>query len=207
MRAVRFITGILAKFIAACGWPVQAVERRMPDHLLCFAYGSNMLNRRIQAADRAPSAQAQGTGFVVAHRLTFDKVSTEKKSERQSGKCDMEATGLPADRTYGVLFSIRKTEEAALDKAEGVGKGYERRPVTVTTDGGDVAAIAYIATKKNPGVRPYDWYHAFVLAGAIEHQLPADYLAWLGTIETQRDPGEARRASNAAPLAGTGVSI
>jgi cation transport regulator ChaC len=203
----RPISGRDLILIGACGWPVQAVERLMPDHFLCFAYGSNMLNRRIQAADRAPSAQSQGTGFVAAHRLTFDKVSTEKKSGRQSGKCDMEATGQPADLTYGVVFSIPKTEEAALDKAEGVGKGYEKRPVTVTTDGGEVAAIAYIATKTNPGVRPYDWYHAFVLAGAIEHGLPPDYVAWLRTIETQRDPDEARRASNAGLLEGTGVSI
>ena len=206
MRAIKFIAGIVAKLLAACGWPVQTVERRMPDHFLCFAYGSNMLNRHIQATNRAPSAQAQGTGFVVAHRLTFDKVSTEK-SGRRSGKCDMEATGQPADRTHGVLFSIPKTEEATLDKAEGVGKGYEKRPVTVTTDGGDVTAVAYIATKKNPGVLPYDWYHAFVLAGAIEHGLPPDHIAWLRTIETQRDPDETRRARNATRLEGTGVSI
>jgi hypothetical protein len=30
---------------------------------------------------------------------------------RNSGKCDMEATGNPTDRVYGVLFSIAMNEE------------------------------------------------------------------------------------------------
>jgi len=74
---------------------------------LYFAYGSNMLTRRLQ--NRTLSAKAVGIGYVEGHRLTFDKVSTDG-----SGKADIEATGNATDRVYGVLFSIDASEESAL---------------------------------------------------------------------------------------------
>ena len=80
-----------------------------------FAYGSNMLTRRLKATDRAPSATLLGIGYVEGRRLTFDKVSKDG-----SGKCDAESTGENTDRVYGVIFEIASTEKAALDKAEGL---------------------------------------------------------------------------------------
>ena len=67
--------------------------------ILYFAYGSNMLSRRLRAPNRTPSAVAVGTGFVSGRRLTFDKVSTDG-----SAKCDIEVTTNPNDWAYGVLF-------------------------------------------------------------------------------------------------------
>ena len=55
----------------------------MPDTFLYFAYGSNMLTRRLTAPARAPLALATGTVFAEGRRLTFDKVSTDG-----SGKYD-----------------------------------------------------------------------------------------------------------------------
>src|SRR5574337_264602 len=86
---------------------------------LYFAYGANMLTRRLQAVDRAPSAVAIDTGFVQGRRFSFGKVSRDK-----SGKCDLEATGNLKDRAYGVLFKINAKEKPRLDDAEGVGAGY-----------------------------------------------------------------------------------
>lgn len=36
----------------------------MPDTFLYFAYGSNMLTKRLRAKDRAPSARAEGCCLV-----------------------------------------------------------------------------------------------------------------------------------------------
>ena len=66
---------------------------------LYFAYGANMLFRRLHASDRAPSAVAIDIGFVRGRRFSFGKVSRDG-----SGKCDLEATGNLKDRAYGVLF-------------------------------------------------------------------------------------------------------
>jgi gamma-glutamylcyclotransferase len=119
----------------------------MPDTFLYFAYGSNMFARRLAA--RTPSAVRIKTAFVAGRRLTFDKVSTDG-----SGKCDIEATGNPADRIYGVLFRIDTAEERALDEAEGLGHGYRKDELTVLTSEGTVTAMAYIATVKDPKRRP-----------------------------------------------------
>jgi gamma-glutamylcyclotransferase len=109
--------------------------------ILYFAYGSNMLSRRLRA--RVPSAMPIAKGFVSEHRLTFDKVSIDG-----SGKCDTEKTGVPKDRVYGVVYKIDGTDKPALDRAEGLGNGYAEKCVEVVTDGGTVLAKAYYATRK-----------------------------------------------------------
>jgi gamma-glutamylcyclotransferase len=167
----------------------------MPGTFLYFAYGSNMFARRLAA--RTPSAVRITTAFVEGHRLAFDKVSTDG-----SGKCDIEATGNSADRVYGVIFRIAAAEERALDEAEGVGHGYRKDEITVATLEGTLAAMAYIATKKDPKRRPYDWYKAFVVQGAAENELPADYIELIRVVPSQTDRDAARRARNEALLAG-----
>ena len=160
-----------------------------------FAYGSNMLTRRLTAADRAPSAKPVGIGYVEGRRLTFDKVSQDG-----SGKCDAEATGKKTDRVYGVIFEIALTDKAALGRAEGLGKGYTEERVEVIASTGKVHLETYIATKKEPVLRPYHWYKAITVAGAVEHGLPKDYVEWLRTFESLEDPNVQRRAKNEALL-------
>lgn len=163
-----------------------------------FAYGSNMLSRRLRASKRAPSAVTIDIGFVQGRRLTFDKVSQDG-----SGKCDIEFTKNPNDRAYGVLFKISSTEKPNLDEVEGLGKGYEEQKICVITKNGESVAVTYVATTKEPALRPYHWYKALVVAGAKEHGLPNDYVEWLRTFESQADPNTKRRAENEALLFGS----
>jgi cation transport regulator ChaC len=167
----------------------------MPGTFLYFAYGSNMFARRLAA--RTPSAVRITTALVDGRRLTFDKVSTDG-----SGKCDIEATGNPADRIYGVVFRIATAELRALDEAEGLGHGYRKDEIMVVTSEGTLAAMAYIATEKDPKRRPYDWYQGFVVQGATENALPAAYSELIRAVPSQTDPDTARRARNEALLAG-----
>jgi gamma-glutamylcyclotransferase len=164
----------------------------MPDTFLYFAYGSNMLSRRLIA--RTPSAVAVGTGFVEATRLVFDKVSRDG-----SGKADIEVSPDLEDRVYGVLFRISIDEEGALDRAEG--SGYRRGLFQVFMADETVAAHSYVATEKEPTRRPYHWYKELVVAGAVEHDLPSRYLEWLRNVSSQPDPNPARCAENQAMLA------
>ena len=100
-----------------------------PDFLY-FAFGSNMSSRRLTAPGRAPSATRVTVGYVPGRRLTFDKFSTRDRS----GKCDCEATGVPADRVYGVVYRIDMSERAALDEAEGLHRGYRDEILTVIAE-------------------------------------------------------------------------
>lgn len=158
-----------------------------------FAYGSNMLTRRLTTVDRAPSAVPVDIGYAEGRRLTFDKVSTDS-----SGKCDAEATGKSSDRVYGVIFAITLSDRSALDRAEGLGIGYDAARIDVVTAVGTVVALTYFAKKKDPTLLPYRWYKALTVAGAVEHGLPRNYVEWLRAVESNEDPDRERRAKNEA---------
>jgi cation transport regulator ChaC len=171
------------------------VEQNDTDRFLYFGYGSNMLTRRLADPRRAPTARAVGIGYVEKHKLTFDKIS--RGTELNSGKCDMEATGNEGERVYGVLFSISTKDEAALDREEGLDRGYRKdRRVKVITADGEKTAVAYIATEKDPALLPYHWYRDFVIEGALEHGLPDEYVTWLRAFRSQPDPDRGRREEN-----------
>jgi gamma-glutamylcyclotransferase (GGCT)/AIG2-like uncharacterized protein YtfP len=156
-----------------------------------FAYGSNMLARRIN--ERCPSATLLGMGTLEGHELLW-----HKRSADGSVKCDVVETPTAGAVVFGVLFRIAKAEERALDKAEGVGRGYERGTVTVTCDGESHSASIYFATDIDDSLRPYTWYKALVVAGAKEHGLPAAYVAHLEAVAAVMDPDAGRHKSNMA---------
>lgn len=156
-----------------------------------FAYGSNMLTRRLQ--ERTPSASVSTTGHVKCHRLTFNKVSTDG-----SGKCDIEETEQDTDIVYGVIFSIKCDDKSELDKAEGLGKGYDEKLIDIETTEGVIQALTYTATRTEKGLQPYHWYKTLVINGAIEHKLPDNYIEWIRTTNSKEDFNIKRRTKNEA---------
>lgn len=146
-----------------------------------FAYGSNMSTARLR--ERVPSARVLGRGILHGHQLLWHKVSIDR-----SGKCDAVATDAPGAAVHGVLYAIAQAEKTALDRAEGLGKGYDERQVVVEVDGAPFAATMYCATRTDPALKPYSWYKAHVLAGAIEHGLPPAYIAGIEAVEALQDP-------------------
>ena len=97
---------------------------------------------------------------------------------------------------YGVLFAIVQTEKAQLDQAEGLGAGYDEKPISVVCKGELRKAIIYSATRTDPSLRPYTWYRALVLAGATEHRLPEQYIARIAATEAVEDPDLLRHERN-----------
>lgn len=158
--------------------------------LLYFAYGSNMLSKRLRA--RVPSAVQRGIGYICGHRLIFDKRSADG-----SGKCDAESTLVPEDRVFGVVYEIDPSQKAQLDRAEG---GYAQKNVEVISGEATFRAITYYATRKDPSLRPYHWYKQYVLAGARENSLPLEYIKLIESIESVEDPGTSRAARAQAVL-------
>lgn len=152
-----------------------------PNEFAYFAYGSNMSEPRLGSRVRwfRPVAIATLNGY----RLTFDKVSVDG-----SGKCDCEHTGVAGHRVWGVVFAIDVGEQAALDKAEGVGSGYDRHEIELTTDRGVITVVTYFATRKMAGLSPYHWYKHHVLYGARAARLPAEYIAAIEAVPSIEDP-------------------
>jgi len=154
-----------------------------------FAYGSNMATSRLRAPNRAPSARSLGVEVLRQHSLRF-----HKKSQDVSGKCDAYSTGRTADVVVGVVFEVDPRDKAALDGAEGLGRGYEEREVPVEMDGETVRAFCYLAEPEwmQVNLAPYDWYKDWILLGAREHGLPEHYIRSIEMVEAHSDPDDAR---------------
>jgi gamma-glutamylcyclotransferase len=158
--------------------------------LVTFAYGSNMLSSRLQ--ERCPSARALGRGELHGYELKW-----HKRSKDGSGKCDVVPSEDKTRIVHGVLFQLAEHEKRALDKAEGLGNGYEERHVEVTFEGNSITASLYAATSKDSSLRPYTWYKALVVAGAKEQKLPSEYIRQLEAVEATQDPDQLRHQTNA----------
>ena len=72
--------------------------------------------------------------------------------------------------------------------------------MTILTDSRSVAADVYCATQIDRSLRPFDWYLGLVLDGAIEHGLPARYVAGIEAVTADIDPNADRRQANFAIL-------
>src|SRR5947209_5466781 len=104
-----------------------------------FAYGSNMLLERLR--ERCPSANVRGVASVANWTVTLSK-----RSRHGCGVATLEHA--PGRRVHGVVFDLEDREQSKLDKAEGLGYGYERDEtfsVQLAGSGDTVEAFTYIA--------------------------------------------------------------
>ena len=142
----------------------------MPTHAgteptLCFAYGSNM--NRPQMRERCPKANVVGNAQLPGWRFRINARGY--------------ATIVPDDDgiVHGLLWTLTRPDESALDRYEGVAQGlYTKRQLVVRAPAGPLEAMAYVAAESAPGV-PGDDYFRRIVEGATEARLPADYLAEL----------------------------
>jgi len=164
------------------------------DKVIYFAYGSNMLHQRLQK--RVSSAIPLGIATLDDYNLVW-----HKKSKDGSTKCSI-AKGNDNDEVYGVLYEFDPSQKSALDKAEGLGYGYEEADVEVLYKGKNITAKTYYATDIIEKILPYDWYKAFVIAGAQLNNLPNEYLEDLKEYPSTQDPNKERRTDNYEILTG-----
>lgn len=152
-----------------------------------FAYGSNMSLARLRA--RVPSAVSLGHHTLAAHELRFHKAGSDG-----SAKCDAFHSGDAGHVVHGVLFDICEREKPYLDRAEGLGFGYdEKRVIVRLTSGERVESVTYFALTIDAALRPYDWYLNHVLVGAREASLPGHYIRErIASIRSIVDPDRER---------------
>lgn len=166
--------------------------------MLIFAYGSNMnLNSLSQ---RVPSAVKALNALLPGYKLMCNKVSKDG-----SAKANILKSDLPGEIVWGVLFNIDAKEKPLLDKAEGLGLGYNEDKLTFYDEFNNPhPAQVYIADSKatDNSLLPYDWYKDFIVTGAIQNHLPEEYITLLQSIPCIPDPDEKRRIKNCSILSG-----
>jgi len=131
-----------------------------------------MLTDRMQY--RTPSAIQIGIGLLKDYDFVCNK-----KSIDGSGKGNLVLS--ENSEVWGVIFEIYENDLSRLDEIEG---GYQRKNVTVLLNNTPVTAVTYISDKLT-GEPPTQSYLQLIIDGAIEHQLPEDYIAKLKAIDTK----------------------
>lgn len=157
-----------------------------------LAYGSNLHPLRL--AERVPSSR-----LVGITRLVGQKVAFAKQSRDRSAKCTLVCTDSPDDAAYCAVYELDQGERHLLDRAEGLGAGYDETLFEVQVGGRAIVAFAYVAAASHlvTELLPYDWYMALVLEGARYHGFPDAYIATLRGAGCTPDPSPGRARRNA----------
>jgi gamma-glutamylcyclotransferase (GGCT)/AIG2-like uncharacterized protein YtfP len=145
---------------------------------------------------RCPSAKPLFVAELKGHRFRFHKRSIDG-----SAKADAEYTGNDSDVVLGIVFNIDDSEEGELDQAEGKGNGYTKDIVEVADENDIVYQVKIYRADRaaiDQTLRPYSWYKRFVIEGAIQHNLPENYINQINQFEVVEDSDRNRDGRNRA---------
>lgn len=158
--------------------------------LLYLAYGSNLYPARL--ASRVGKIETLGCASVDGWRLEFSKRGADG-----SGKCTLIAD--PAATAHVAVYAIEHGAKAQLDEIEGLGRGYDSDYLALAEFG---RCYIYLAQPSalDRSLKPFDWYKTLVVAGAIHHGFPSDYVAQLSNVAASDDPDRVRAAENLAVM-------
>lgn len=121
---------------------------------LYIAYGSNL--NLPQMAFRCPTAKVVGKSELKDYELLF-----------RGGRRGAVATVEPKEggSVPVLLWKIRQTDEAALDRYEGYPRLYDKQMMDVELDGKTVSAMVYIMTPGHEFGIPSDYYAEVIREG------------------------------------------
>lgn len=154
----------------------------VPVDRLYFAYGSNMSSARLLA--RVPGCEVRGAARLTDWRLDFDKPSRD-------GSAKANVAPRVGHLVWGVLWALPDSGWSYLDGFE---PGYERIRCEVVSGSDERVGVQLYTYRGAPGGHPpFDWYLAHLIDGAVEHDLPGQWIeslrAWpTRTVATDRQP-------------------
>ncbi|XP_044743463.1 gamma-glutamylcyclotransferase-like [Chrysoperla carnea] len=161
---------------------------------LYFAYGSNLLSKRIHLKN--PSAVRKCVGKLKDYRLDFMHYSNRWKGAAAT------IVPTPGHTVWGAIWELDDSHLASLDHQEGVHQNmYFRFDANIeTTEGNLITCKTYQQTESpellNEGEslpldrRPSELYKSVILEGAVESGLPNDYIEQLRKIPSVPVKGE-----------------
>ena len=154
------------------------------DKFLYFAYGSNLLARRLHLMN--PSAMRHAIGKLQGYRLDF----SVPPSKRWGG-APATVVPDPGEHVWGAVWALDMADRDSLDDQEGVQGGwYDVFNATVETPAGEQLLCRSYRMHVEPAKehplpasrQPSHIYKRVVLAGARESRLPQDYIDHLEAI-------------------------
>jgi hypothetical protein len=139
---------------------------------------------------RVPSALFQDTFTLDGWQLEF-----HKRGRDGSAKCDIVKSAAAEAKVFGAMYLLDAAEKLHLDKAEGLGKGYDQLDLEHPGYG---PFFLYLANPSHidSSLKPFTWYKNFVYQGALFHQFPQYYLEKISKITAIADHDQARCSEN-----------
>jgi gamma-glutamylcyclotransferase len=165
---IRHAGGVGPTRLVACGI-MSSVRKRY------FAYGSNIDDLVVEGRH----VRCLAVAYLDDYRLAF----TRRSVKTGSGVADVVASA--GEAVWGVLYDLEPSDVAVLDRKEGAGWAYVRRPVRVDTiDGAAVNAFLYtVLHKESQEVPPSNAYLSRLIQGARRRGLPDPYLRKLERLQ------------------------
>ena len=157
--------------------------------LKTFAYGSNLCWERLRHPRRVPTSVP-----IAKARLDGWSVEISKYSQADhSGKANMAPT--EGAYVWGVIYEFDADQKSRLDAEEG---GYTPAPMDIVDWRGAThcGVLVYLANKTRTNLRAFDWYKAYILGGARQHDLPTEYLTLLEQLPDRPDDNAERQHQN-----------
>lgn len=159
------------------GWNTEGVA---DEKSMYFAYGSNLLTDQMK--NRSSKYRSVGTAILMDYRLKFGIPGTIFSGAVANV---VEEVG---SSVYGVLYEVDALTIEKMDFFEGVEQGeYIREKVTVILCDSKqpVDAWVYLSKVKSTVIeKPSRIYLDRLVAGAIEHDLPENYISKLKKFES-----------------------
>lgn len=138
----------------------------------------------------------------VAMKIENNKEGKDTFDEMGNSIERRQSESFQYDKVWGVLFSVGNEDQEKLDRAEGVGHGYQKMRIHLDHYMNETMALlsttriwaeTYVATKRDAKYLPYDWYKNYVITGAVEQKFPEDYIEYLQQIPSKIDQNKNRR--------------
>ena len=152
-----------------------------PSKFYYFGYGSNLLKQRIQLSNK--TAKFVGVGQLDSYCLRFGGDSKRWMGGTATILSD------PNSTIFGCVWLMDESDSANIDAQEGVGdKIYKRHQVEVTLveNGQKITCRSYqklsMPDLESPQNPPSIAYKTIIVDGAVENNLPPDYINYLRNL-------------------------
>lgn len=153
------------------------------DHQVYFVYGSNM--NPAQMAVRCCKPEAVAIARLADYRLAFFGHSRAWDSGEET------VIRYAGDEVWGVVYKLSFSDADALDawqdvRLDGSGSHFLCPAELTDTDGVRHRALIYKRDLCGAPCLPSEEYLGLLVAGAVAHKLPADYVARLKQLATRK---------------------
>jgi gamma-glutamylcyclotransferase len=143
------------------------------DSILPFAYGSNMLEQRMQ--EREPTSKRVGNAFLPGWKIKLNKLGKDGTAKANIEKQHTIRARM-CSKVWGVLYQIPASRLDHLAMRFEPGYSTERIDVYSEGDSRRRPAACFVSEIHIEQERPATWYTDMIVAGAVHAKLPTAYL-------------------------------